>query len=66
MSAPLCMPEDWAAYIKRTTPLAVEPPAPCFRCGTPRVADDELHVFYLCPSCSTGSLRPANREAATC
>lgn len=52
------MPEDWSAYITRTTPVTVDRPAPCFRCGTPRVADDELGVFWLCPSCSTGSLRP--------
>lgn len=47
---------DWVALYAADAPGL--PQTECRDCGTAEVVDDEIGVFRLCPSCTSGSLRP--------
>lgn len=54
------LPRDWAnLFAVDTPPLS---PALCAECGTEKVPDVEMSYFLLCPSCTSGSLRPLATE----
>ncbi|MFG1839108.1 hypothetical protein ACGFH8_11815 [Micromonospora sp. NPDC049175] len=52
------LPADWTDLFALDAPR-LDPPV-CEKCGTPKVPDAEMAYFRLCPSCTSGSLRPAN------
>jgi len=54
------LPADWFEVFRADAP---ELPVPvCDTCGTAKVPDAEMTYFLLCPSCTPGTLRPADPE----
>jgi hypothetical protein len=48
-------PLAWHGLLRKHATV-LDPSTPCPQCGTPQEPDPELHIFQLCPECTSGRL----------